>query len=314
MASKYGHGSGDISSFYGAAQRVSCPNRPFGRWADVGQRENGRSGGQNQIEKRRAWAVLGGIPSGWGQFGAVKKWAVVIGGLRRQLNALYMLYWRGARQREKNGPGSVEPAPVTPRGCTKMVPPRLARKMSVMSVEPPARGAPGGIAAERVHRPGSRRLGGVEATGASPGVAPSRPHRSGPRAGPVRRTPCARGAWGGEPAGGWASDLPAVVNHRRGPHAELILSADERARANGCPPPSRKKKGTGSLLRDAPSSKATGRPQKSEKSFALATNASRRRSDRACPSLEEADVFAAMKLRPFPARISETVRNIDRAR
>ena len=60
--------------------------------------------------------------------------------------------------------------------------------------------------AERVHRPGSRRLGGVEATGASPGVAPSRPHRSGPRAGPGRRTPCARGAWGGERAGGWASD------------------------------------------------------------------------------------------------------------
>ena len=29
MASKYGHGSGDISSFYRAAQRVSCPNRPF---------------------------------------------------------------------------------------------------------------------------------------------------------------------------------------------------------------------------------------------------------------------------------------------
>ena len=83
-----------------------------------------------------------------------------------------------------------------------MVPPRLARKMSVMSVEPPARGAPGGTAAERVHRPGSRRLGGVEATGASPGVAPSRPQRSGPRAGPGRRTPRARGAWGGERAGG----------------------------------------------------------------------------------------------------------------
>ena len=66
--------------------------------------------------------------------------------------------------------------------------------------------------AERVHRPGSRRLGGVEATGASPGVAPSRPHRSGPRAGPGRRTPCARGAWGGERAGGWASDLPALGN------------------------------------------------------------------------------------------------------
>ena len=91
MASKYGHGSGDISSFYGAAQRVSCPNRPFPRWADVGQRKNGRSGGQKQIETGCAWAILGGIPSGWGQFGAVKKWAVVIGGLRRQLNALYTL-------------------------------------------------------------------------------------------------------------------------------------------------------------------------------------------------------------------------------
>ena len=65
--------------------------------------------------------------------------------------------------------------------------------------------------AERVHRPGSRRLGGVEATGASPGVAPSRPHRSGPRAGPVRRTPCARGAWGGERAGGLGLRLACGV-------------------------------------------------------------------------------------------------------
>ena len=89
MASIYGHGSGDISSFYRAAQRVSCPNRPFGRWADVGQRKNGRSGENFLSDKRRAWAILGAIPSGWGQFGAVKKWAVVIGGLRRQLNALY---------------------------------------------------------------------------------------------------------------------------------------------------------------------------------------------------------------------------------
>ena len=88
MASKYGHGSGDISSFYGAAQQVSCPNRPFGRWADVGQRKNGRSGGQKLIETGCAWAVLGGIPSGWGQFGAVKKLLSFIGGLRRQLNAL----------------------------------------------------------------------------------------------------------------------------------------------------------------------------------------------------------------------------------
>ena len=38
--SKYGHGSGDISSFYRAAQRVSCPNRPFPRSAD---RVNGKT-------------------------------------------------------------------------------------------------------------------------------------------------------------------------------------------------------------------------------------------------------------------------------
>ena len=62
----------------------------FGRWADVGQRKNGRSGEKNLSETGCAWAVPGGIPSGWGQFGAVKKWAVVIGGLRRQLNALYL--------------------------------------------------------------------------------------------------------------------------------------------------------------------------------------------------------------------------------
>ncbi len=87
MASNYGHGSGDISSFHGAAQRVSCPNRPFGRWADVGQRKNGRSGEKNLSAVRCAWAVLGGIPSGWGQFGAVKKLLSFMGGLRRQLNA-----------------------------------------------------------------------------------------------------------------------------------------------------------------------------------------------------------------------------------
>ena len=49
------------------------PKSAILRFADVGQRKNGRSGGQNQIEKRCAWAVLGGMPSGWGQFGAVKK-------------------------------------------------------------------------------------------------------------------------------------------------------------------------------------------------------------------------------------------------
>ena len=52
-----------------------------------GQRKNGRSGGNFLSETGCAWAVLGGIPSGWGQFGAVKKWAVLIGGPRCQLNA-----------------------------------------------------------------------------------------------------------------------------------------------------------------------------------------------------------------------------------
>ena len=64
------------------------PKSAILRFADVGQRKNGRSGGENQIEKRRAWAVLGGMQSGWGQFGAVKKWAVLIGRPRCQLNAL----------------------------------------------------------------------------------------------------------------------------------------------------------------------------------------------------------------------------------
>ena len=88
MASKYGHESGDMSSFYGAAQRISCRNRPFPRWADVGQRKNGRSVGKNQIEKRRAWAILGDVQSGWEQLGAVKKWAGVIASSEVQLVAL----------------------------------------------------------------------------------------------------------------------------------------------------------------------------------------------------------------------------------
>ena len=58
MASKYGHGTGAMSSFYGAAQRVSCPNRPFGRWADVGQRKNGRSVEKNLSAVRPAVPTL----------------------------------------------------------------------------------------------------------------------------------------------------------------------------------------------------------------------------------------------------------------
>ena len=53
-----------------------------------GQRKNGRSGGNFLSAIGCAWAVPGGIPSGWGQFGAVKNLSRLIGGLRRQLNAL----------------------------------------------------------------------------------------------------------------------------------------------------------------------------------------------------------------------------------
>ena len=51
MASKYGRGSGDISSFYGAAQRISCRNRPFydlpmwvnGKTADLAEKIKSRT-------------------------------------------------------------------------------------------------------------------------------------------------------------------------------------------------------------------------------------------------------------------------------
>ena len=50
----------------------------------------------DRLEKSLREEMRLGIPrwhTKWleGQFGAVKKWAVVIGGLRRQLNALYPL-------------------------------------------------------------------------------------------------------------------------------------------------------------------------------------------------------------------------------
>ena len=82
MASNYGHGTGAMSSLYGAAWPFLCPNRPFRRWADVGQRKNGRSVGKNLSAVQHPWAVLGGVKSGWGQFGAVKKWAVVMASRR----------------------------------------------------------------------------------------------------------------------------------------------------------------------------------------------------------------------------------------
>ena len=65
------------------------PKSAISETSRSGQRKNGRSGGQKLIETGCAWAVLGGIPSGWGQFGAVNKLLSFIGGLsRRQLNAI----------------------------------------------------------------------------------------------------------------------------------------------------------------------------------------------------------------------------------
>ena len=86
-ATKLGHQSGDMSSLYGAAWPFLCPNRPFPRWADVGQRKNGRSVEKNLSAVGRAWAVLGGVQSGWEQFGAFKKWAGAIASRRVQLPA-----------------------------------------------------------------------------------------------------------------------------------------------------------------------------------------------------------------------------------
>ena len=72
-----------------------------------------------------------------------------------------------------------------------MVPARPAQKMSVLSVEPLALGGPGEIGAERAQRPGSRRLGGVEATGALVATADSWPDRrkgwASPEWGPALR-------------------------------------------------------------------------------------------------------------------------------
>ena len=85
MVSKYGHGTGAMSSFYGAAWPFLCPNRPFPRWAEVGQRKNGRSVGKNLSATGCAWTILGGMQSGWEQFGAVKS-----AGCRVQLNARYI--------------------------------------------------------------------------------------------------------------------------------------------------------------------------------------------------------------------------------
>ena len=57
--------------------------------SDVGKRENWRSAEKKLSAVRSLWAILGGMQSGWEQFGAVKKWALLIASYRVQLNALY---------------------------------------------------------------------------------------------------------------------------------------------------------------------------------------------------------------------------------
>ena len=93
------------------------------------------------------------------------------------------------------------------------VPPRLARKMSVLSVDPPAPWAPGQIAAGRAHRPSSRRLGGVEAPGASPATGASWPDRrkgwASPGRGPVLRF--ARGGCVDPIPGGLTWGVPQIA-------------------------------------------------------------------------------------------------------
>ena len=69
--------------------------------------------------------------------------------------------------------------------------------------------------------PGSRRLGGVEATGASPGVAPSRPHRLGPPAPPGWCARCLTGGWGPGGGWGWGSDLARALTCALGPGVDM---------------------------------------------------------------------------------------------
>ena len=74
MASKYGHGSGDMSSFYGAAQRISCRNRPFydlpmwvnGKTADLADKIKSRTDapGRSQVAYQVAGANSGPLKNG----------------------------------------------------------------------------------------------------------------------------------------------------------------------------------------------------------------------------------------------------------
>ena len=118
-----------------------------------------------------------------------------------------------------------------------MVPPRVAQKMSVVSVESMAFLAPGLKAAERAQPPGSRRPGGVEATGASPGTVPSWPDRPRGRGAPVGGPAGRSGVWGGVGRGAGGCDFLEVVKSQLGPGLELSGSARHFAIGKKRPPP-----------------------------------------------------------------------------
>ena len=198
-----------------------------------------------------------------------------------------------------------------------MVPARLAEKMSVMSV---------GTSPFSAHRTIAARSGGARSPAR---FAPPRGRggdRSVPRGCPEPAAPLG-------PAGGAGSAHPLRTRRLgRGARGGLGLRLACRryllgsagttdvnqvvaARlAEQMAPAHLKKKGyqihTLPMLLEQVGMMA----QKIGKCFLEPPTASPRRSDRANASGTGAEAFSAMKLRPFPARISETVRNIDRAR
>ena len=129
-------------------------------------------------------------------------------GAARQSASLYTGIYSEERGFYKRLYGRWSPLTLSPRSNMRI--PRAKIRLtaiSPLSWHPPPGYSTSG-AAGRAHRPGSRRLGGVEATGASPGVAPSRPHRLGPPAPPGWCARCLAGGWGPGGGGGGAPTWP----------------------------------------------------------------------------------------------------------
>ena len=68
---------------------VFVPKSAISEMGRCGSTEKRAIGGKKNLSAVRfLWAILGGVQSGWGQFGAVKKWARLIASRRVQLVAL----------------------------------------------------------------------------------------------------------------------------------------------------------------------------------------------------------------------------------